>query len=226
MIIINENRRSWELKHSVKAISETEIEIDIDGVKETFDLSGFTEDEEYILTDSLLLPYNPVQLIIKSGSDFTVHVFYDDPYIREGFSDPFSRNSKSIIIKPTKDNNIILARSYQRDLISESFHNSFKNGKFISEAIGIEVDCRRDGDLNDLQNVEGMIADYDNLTDIKKHYKGVSETTSFPCTLEQLQALKIEMIRESTDNRYFKKSQLYALIDSKNTISEVKEIVW
>lgn len=225
MIIINENRRSWELNHSVKALSDTEIEIDIDGVKETFDLSGLTVDENYILFDSVLLPYNPVQSIIKSGNNFEINVFYDDPHTRDDFIDPFARNLKSIIVKPTKDNNIILARSYQRDLISESWNETFKTGKFTSATIGIEVDCRRFDTKNDYDMISGMIEDYDDLDPDEKYYKGTEETTDFECTLEQLIALRKEMIQYVKSN-LFRKRYLHALIDSKNTVSEVKEITW
>lgn len=225
MIIINENRRSWELNHSVKAISETEIEIDIDGAKETFDLSGFTEDEEYILFDSILLPYNPVQSIIKSENDFEINVFYDDPHTRDDFIDPFMRVSKSISIRPTKDNNIYLARTYQRDLISESWNETFITGRFTSSVIGIEVDCRRFDTKNDYDMISGIIEDYDNLSSIEKHYKGTEDTTNFECTLQQLIDLRKEMVQYVKSN-LFRKRTLHAQIDSKNTISEVKEIVW
>lgn len=225
MITINENRRTWEVNHSVKAISDTEIEIDIDGVIEIFDLSGLSVDENYILSDSVLLPYNPVQSIIKSGDNFEINVFYDDPHTRDDFIDPFARSSKSVIVKPTKDNNIILARSYQRDLISESWNETFITGKFTSAVIGIEVDCRRFDTKNDYDMVSGIIEDYDNLTALEKHYKGTEETTAFECTLEQLIDLRKEMIQYVKSN-LFRKRYLHALIDSKNTISEVKEIVW
>lgn len=225
MITINENRRTWEVNHSVKAISDTEIEIDIDGVKETFDLSELTVDENYILFDSVLLPYNPVQSIIKSGDDFEINVFYDDPHTRDDFIDPFARSSKSIIIKPTKDNNLYFARIYQRDLISESWNETFRTGKFNSTTLGIEVDCRRFDTKNDSDMISGMIEDYDNLTALEKHYKGTEETTDFECTLEQLIALRKEMIQYVKSN-LFRKRYLHALIDSKNTVSEVKEITW
>ena len=63
MIKIIENRRLWNVNHKVEAISDTVIKITVDDKEEIFDLSSFEDGEEYILEDSLVLPYNPPLLI-------------------------------------------------------------------------------------------------------------------------------------------------------------------
>ena len=93
-IAIIENRRLWETDQSVQ-ITDKGITIQVEGVSETFDLTGFTEDGDYILADCMNLPYNPVQSIKKEGDKFTVSVFYDNPYeYVEDWTPPFERKGQ------------------------------------------------------------------------------------------------------------------------------------
>lgn len=115
-------------------------------------------------------------------------------------------------------------KEYHKNLISKSWENEFINGKFLSETLGIEVDCRRDGIRNDAQNVDGMIQDYDNLANNEKYYTGYSESTDFPLTLEQLQNLKLEMIR-NVKGLYMKKRLKHYQIDNAS-LETVRNITW
>ena len=81
--------------------------------------------------------------------------------------------------------------------IQGAFSNEFINGSFFSETLQIEVDCRRAGEKNDIQNVETLIKDYEFLTEQEKYFVGKTEITSFPLTLEQL-----ELLRRDKDYQY------------------------
>jgi len=136
----------------------------------------------------------------------------------------FKYNNGNPIEAPDNIKLLKYLKKKQNEIISDAFEQEFISGKFTSVSIGIEVDCRREGTRNDLQNVTGMITDYDNLTEIEKYYKGTEETTSFPCSLQQLQDLELEMIRFAKTN-YFKKREKQALI-SQSTLETVRTITW
>ena len=109
--------------------------------------------------------------------------------------------------------------------ISQAFDNEFKSGYFYSDIFGIDVDLRRTGEKNDLQNVEGLIDDFENLEEYEKYYVGYSETTDFLFTLIQLQDLKIEMIQEGR-RRFVKKRLKYIQVEACTTEAELEEINW
>ena len=113
----------------------------------------------------------------------------------------------------------------KKDEIKENFLLDFEQDHFFSEALQLEVDLRRYAEANDLQNVQGMIDEYANLPLERKRYIGYTETTPYPVSLEQLRALKSEMIMR-TSARYFKKKSLLIQITQATTLAQVNIITW
>jgi len=112
----------------------------------------------------------------------------------------------------------------EEELLS-GFEKEFEEGHFMSATLGIEVDCRRVGIKNDIQNVDGLILDYDNLSVMEKHYVGYTETTSFPLTFTQLNSLKLEMVQWGK-SQYNKKWILLDQASKATTIEQIKIIKW
>ena len=108
--------------------------------------------------------------------------------------------------------------------ISHAHSEAIRYGYFHSEALGIDVDCRRNDEKNDLQNVQGLIDDYESLQDEEKYYKGYTETTSFMLTLTQLESLKKEMIRHVRE-LYVRKWQLVSSLETAGP-DEIPSITW
>lgn len=116
-------------------------------------------------------------------------------------------------------------KEFKLQEIASSFNNELSNGKFFSEALQIDVDCRRTGLKNDLQNVEGLIADFDNLLPEEKYYVGLNQITTEQFTLTQLEALKLEMVQYGRQ-LYKKKWLLENQIKNTDDLEILKEINW
>lgn len=122
-------------------------------------------------------------------------------------------------------------KKYQIDIIKIGFANEFINGYFYSETLGINVDLRRCSgkfgeDINDLQNVQGLIDDFDTLENYEKYYVGYeNEVTSSMFTLDQLESLKMEMIR-CARNRWVKKRLKLVQIEQCTIAEQIKNIIW
>jgi hypothetical protein len=180
--------------------------------------------DDYIIKDSLVLPYNPIMSIKKTGDVIEVVTFYDDPYDREGFILPFRREKKECCAKPTKDNDLAMAKEYQSELIGEAFDNEFVNGYFRSDVLGIDVDYRRYDKKNDAQNVEYLIDFMKDNNIPSTTYKGY-ESQKATATIAQLEILLKEMKAHGVF-LYNKKDQLRAQIKNATTIEEVKGVKW
>jgi hypothetical protein len=76
--------------------------------------------------------------------------------------------------------------------IDDAFENILANGKFFSNSIELEVDCRRSASKNDLQNVTGLISSMKRNLASTTNYKGLS-ATKMGVSLEALQNLVYEM---------------------------------
>jgi len=111
----------------------------------------------------------------------------------------------------------------QRD-ISLSFENNFSNGYFLSSALGIEVDCRRAGMKNDLQNVQGLISYMSRNSIAKINYVGYTEIKA-NVTPAMLTALLAEM-EDYALQMYEKKWGLLQRVDGCITKEELEGIVW
>lgn len=220
MITINENRRSWELLHSI--VEENGIlYIAIDGAEDSFTLP--TADGDYFLEDSIILKYNPVQSIKVKDGNIIIEAFYDDPYSREGFVNPFKKESSKISVIKTADNDIDKAKSTQIDKIKRCFDGEFIDGHFPSSTLKIEVDFRRTNTKNDLQNLESVISYMTRYEVAETIYRGYTESVS--ATLDELNLLKSEMEDyglELYNRKWLKESN----IDMAKTIEEVKSIEW
>ena len=222
MINIDQHTRDHEINQEVSTSGKILVLV-VDDKENRFDFSSLADDN-YIIEDCLL-PYNPFQSIVISGDEVKISLFIDDAYKTEGFVCPFSGKTTSIVPVPTADNNLEMAKTSQIALIESGFAQEFDAGHFMSATIGIEVDCRRGGNRNDEQNIQGLIDDYVNLSPMEKHYVGFTETTTFELTLEQLTNLKLELIRYAKSN-YVKKWTLEAEIQAATTIEQVKVVTW
>lgn len=169
--------------------------------------------------------------------DMTVKEKIDQGLITLSDREKYDEASKQIIPKTVYELaeagviTIVELKKYQKDIIKIGFANEFINGYFYSETLGINVDLRRcpgkfGEDINDLQNVEGLIDDYNTLEDYEKYYVGYeNEITDFMLSLEQLESLKMEMIRNAR-HRWVKKRLKFVQIDQCATAEQIKAIVW
>lgn len=191
--------------------------------KETGRITGYTEYEDQafaaeghdilITEDTSLLEDTKVRAMV----DVENKVLIEDPtFVYTPPIDPFEENEDFMFESAI--------RRKQTD-IKEAFENSFISGSFFSETLQIDVDFRRNGINNDLQNVEGLIRDYANLLPEEKHYVGLTETTSFTCTLEQLEGLALEMSQHGRA-LYKKKWMLEEQIETATRIEDLEDIHW
>lgn len=122
------------------------------------------------------------------------------------------------------DNRLAVEKIIRKDYIGDKFENEIANGNFLSESLSIDVDYRRSGTKNDLQNVEALIS-YMEINNIPQVvYKGF-EYQSALATLQQLKDLRLEMQAYGV-YLYGKKDALKKAIDQATTIEEVDNIDW
>lgn len=122
------------------------------------------------------------------------------------------------------DNRLGVAKEKQKQIISDDFENNIAAGFFHSESLGIDVDYRRSGVKNDLQNVEALVAYMEKEMISSTIYKGYEDQTA-PANVTQLKVLIREMQAYGVF-LYNKKDTLKAQIDAAETIEAVKNIVW
>jgi len=221
---INENRRLWEVDHKVEQIgaSVNRFKICMNGIEEEFTVP--MDDGEYLLEDAVNLLYNPITSITVKNTEATINTFYDDPYEREGFVCPFKKIESKINAVQTKDNNIDMAKTAKYEEISTSYQQEFITGYYYSDVIGIDVDYRRNGTYNDLQNVEVLINVMTETGQTETVYSGYEDQKA-PATFQQIKDLKTEMELYSVI-LYNKKKGLEKNIDDATTIAQVKAVTW
>ena len=217
MIVLETHRRDWFSDQSIE-ITGNSLTVNIADKSETFNFTSFT-DGEYYLSDCLHLQYNPFsQIIVKEGKIF-ISVFLDD-----NFQNTFERKVNAILPIPTAENNLVMARSSQTRVIETSFKEQFTSGHFLSTAIGIEIDCRREGKDNDLQNVERLIKKMERSNIGTITYHGYIEDK------DNVTSAMLETLTEEMDDfvlyNYNKKWMLESAIATAQTIEEVKNIIW
>ena len=122
------------------------------------------------------------------------------------------------------------AKNAKLEEIKQIFESKFIDGHFYSQTLQIEVDCRRTGIKNDLQNVENLIGylETSNQTELNIYRGYTNPETSitqyaYNVTLEQLQQLKLEMIQYGLQ-LYNRKWQLEDLINNTSTLSDLNNI--
>ena len=101
--------------------------------------------------------------------------------------------------------------------ISASFINFFQNGQ-IESSLGFIADCRRYGDKNDLQNIQGLIDLYTKPVPFKS-----ADGSIHILNLEQLNILKTEIIQRA-QTAYANKWMLEAAVEASETIEEIEAI--
>ena len=87
----------------------------------------------------------------------------------------------------------------------------------------IEVDCRRSGEKNDLQNVQGLISYLERNRETETIYVGYSESKTV--TIQMLKSLCTEM-EDHVLALYHKKWQLEEQVKNTNDIELLKDIKW
>lgn len=107
--------------------------------------------------------------------------------------------------------------------IAYAFSEAIKNGSFVSETLGIEVDCRRNADKNDEQNIRGLISKMTREKIVEVEYRG--KTDSAPATLEQVQLLQYEM-EDHVTMLYAKKWKLESDIEKAKSATDLALIQW
>lgn len=122
------------------------------------------------------------------------------------------------------DNRLSVAKEKQKQEITEAFENNIAAGFFHSESLGIDVDYRRSGVKNDLQNVEALVAYMEKEMISSTIYKGYEDQTA-PANVTQLKVLISEMQAFGV-YLYNKKDSLKSQIDACQSIEEVKSIKW
>lgn len=108
--------------------------------------------------------------------------------------------------------------------ISVAYSNEFINGHFHSEALGIDIDYRRNTTKNDLQNVDVLIEVMKDEGSTETEFKGYRDQKTI-ATLTQIKAMRKEMLYYSTA-LYGKKESLEATIKAATTIAELENIRW
>ena len=122
------------------------------------------------------------------------------------------------------DNRLGVAKEKQKQEISEAFESNIAAGFFPSASLGIDVDYRRSGVKNDLQNVEALVAYMEKEMISSIIYKGYEDQTA-PANVTQLKVLISEMQAFGV-YLYNKKDTLKSQIDACQSIEEVKSIKW
>lgn len=113
------------------------------------------------------------------------------------------------------------ARENKKAQLKQAFESSLENGKFMSQVIGIEVDCRRGGTKNDIQNME--IIHKHALDSDTINFIGV--TSQKPITKTQLGQL-ISEAEIYAYGIYQKKFAKDSALQKAATIQDIEAIVW
>jgi len=115
-------------------------------------------------------------------------------------------------------------REQKAQEITWAFDTELSEGKFLSQALGIEVDCRRSSNKNDKQNVEGLINHMvrNSITEITYvGYDSVKENV----TKVMLENLVGEM-EDCALGLYNRKWQLETAVKQAKTVGELENIKW
>lgn len=122
------------------------------------------------------------------------------------------------------DNRLNVYKDNRKKYTVDCFEKEIVDGHFFSESLNIDVDYRRGGKDNDLQNVEGLIEYMIDNNITSTVYSGY-ESQKATVTLDQVKALKKEMVAHGIF-LYNKKGSLKSQIDQATTFEEVDNIDW
>ena len=122
------------------------------------------------------------------------------------------------------DNRLEVAKEFKDAEISASYSQEFITGFFHSEVMGIDIDYRRNGTKNDLQNVDVLIEVMTDTGTTETEFRGYQDQKA-NVTLDQIKAMRKEMLLYST-TLYGKKEGLENQVLAAVTIEEVQAIKW
>lgn len=108
--------------------------------------------------------------------------------------------------------------------ISQAFENEFIAGKFFSKALNIEVDYRRSGTKNDLQNVEKLISYMERNSITETVYAGYGDSAT-EASLSKIKALQLEM-EDYGIYIYNKKWALFKQVSLAKTLADLAVLAW
>lgn len=135
----------------------------------------------------------------------------------------------SIIISETKLLSKAKADAGQR--IRQGFVDALSSGKFLSTTLNIEVDNRRNGIDNDLQNLEGLIF----KNEYPFQWKCFNSSFKTIANLTEAEALRLEMVNDGNAKYANKTIKEQAIVDlfalegdatNPTTVSDYDAIVW
>lgn len=109
------------------------------------------------------------------------------------------------------------------NFINRSFDKAMETGFFMSEVLGIYIDCRRSATKNDLQNIQTLMAKMDREGWTEIEYVGLKETKV--ATRQNLTDMAIEM-EDYALGLYQHKWLKWEEVSSAITIPEIESIVW
>ena len=160
-------------------------------------------------------------------------IFYRDNQERQANLDLINENTyywkyyynpdTQRIVEKTKEMDFDVYKDMKKREIRLAFENSFRKSVFMSDTLGIDVDCRRSDTKNDRENCK-ILLNYmqrNNVNNIM--YVGHKESVDI--TVEQLQDLIIEM-EEYGLNLYNYKWVLESEIEAAKTIKDLEAITW
>lgn len=147
--------------------------------------------------------------------------------IPEGWTENKPLENKPCKWDETKNDWKVDIEKYKKQKYNElnsGFSIELSNGKFYSETLQAEVDCRRGGHNNDKQNVEGLVSymERNNIANINY----VAYDSIVPdITVNQLKSLIIEM-EDHVLVLYNKRWTLRDQLENSTTEKQIDDIQW
>lgn len=222
MIKLNINTRTHDAIFSAKVIDDTTIEIMCDNKTATIVIDDklFEKTDDYITFSDTKLPYNPNIKVFKTGDDYIVNTFFDDVYTSANPDPALPHSQDTLVVRPD-----LSERKTEKKLeMINHFNRELETGWFHSDALGIDIDCRRTNTKNDLQNVQGLISNMTRKGKGTITYVGKTEIKQ-NVNKTQLTDLTAEM-EDYALALYEKKWTLEAQVNVCTTIQELDNIKW
>lgn len=200
---------NWDLKSEAEILQELNI-------------SSLGENERIVFEDAegwkIITSYKGKEIYNKEN--YLEFKICDEDDIPEGYT-----LKKPLENKPSKFVNdewvldFEVLKDRKKSEIKTLFEENLQHGSFFSEALQIQVDCRRNDISNDKQNVDGLISIMLDRGIETTYYKGDGATAT-DVTIEQLKALSKEM-EFHVFNLYQTKHTLMTLVDQVSDNDEI-----
>ena len=119
--------------------------------------------------------------------------------------------------------NLEAAKEKKQAEIKEAFHNNIETGSFLSDVLGIWVDCRRSGVNNDLQNAQGLLSymqrnDVEAVEYVGQTEKKVARQNNIAELIGEMEAYAVAL--------YTKKWELEEQLKAAETAEQIEVIKW